>query len=270
MNKDSWEVSYSEGLVKYIDYFRKKYFQYDVFDTVIEGYIKKNIKTNGKKICSLGSGTGRHEVELSKLGYEVIGLERNAEAVKLSREYVEECNANVKIMQCDFLKKDELDRVMEKIGQVDIVVLLLIPISISDYAVAANNMAKWIKPGGVFVSDNFGYEDDIDTSRLVIESDVEVADNPNGDGYAVRMNYYEYRGNLINWDAIYFYHDENNQLRMNRDHDILDVVPEEEGVDPLNLDKNDFERLPNYRVTECEAGLNPPHLYEYLVGWRKK
>ena len=48
-----WEVGYPNGLIKIIDYFRMKYFQYDIFDQVIDKYVKKYCKSNGKVICSL-------------------------------------------------------------------------------------------------------------------------------------------------------------------------------------------------------------------------
>jgi len=83
------------------------------------------------------------------------------------------------------------------------------------------------------------------------------------------MNYYEYQNNIVNWDAVYLYHDEDNKLCMKRDHDILDVVPEESGVDALELDQNIFKILPTYRIVECQDCINPPYLYEYLVGWEK-
>lgn len=270
MKKESWQVGYPNGLIKYIDFFRKKYFQYEVLDVVIDNYIKKHIHTSGKKICSLGSGTGRHEVELAKLGYEVIGLERNEESVNIANQYIEECNVNVRIIKCDFMIKEDVDRVMSEIGPVDIVALLLVPISISDYAKAANNLADWIKPGGVFVTDNFGYTVDVDPKRLMFASNVEVANSPDGDDYAVRMNYYEYKDNIVNWTAIYLYHDDDGKLNMKKDHDVLDVYPEQEGVDPLELDSNIFELLPNHKVTECDESLCPPYLYEYLIGWRKR
>lgn len=269
MSIESWQVTYPKGLVNYIDFFRKKYFQYEVFDYVVDQYIKKYKKTNGKRICSLGSGTGRHEVELEKLGYEVIGLERNEESVQIARDYIKECGSNVKIYQCNFLDKTNVNQIMQKIGMVDIIILLLIPISIEDYAVAANNLEQWLVSGGVFVSDNFGYETKIDTNKLILKSNVEVAESPDGKEYAVRLNYYEYKNNVAKWDAIYLFHDENHRLCMERDHDILEIVPEEGNEDCLNLDKALFETLPNYKITECEEGLNPPFLYEYLIGYRK-
>ncbi|HAU86877.1 MAG TPA: hypothetical protein DCW90_15715 [Lachnospiraceae bacterium] len=264
----NWEVNYPKGLIKYIDFFRKKYFQYDIFDNIVGQYIKEHSQFEPKTICSLGSGTGRHEVELAKLGYRVIGLERNEESVGIAKAYIEEQNSNVEIVKCDFLKKDELDTVMKQIGEVDAVVLLFIPISIESYAKAVKNMSKWLKKGGVFVADNFAYEEGFDDSNLVIESNVEVVDSPDKSGYAVRFNYYEYKDLIVNWDAVYLYYDEDQKLTMKRDHDILDIIPVE-NEDPLKLDKKEFEILENRVVTECNQCIAPPHMFEYLMGRRK-
>lgn len=264
----SWEVNYPNGLIKHIDLFREKLFQYPVYDKVVDEYIKKNKRAEGNKMISLGSGTGHHEEQLSKLGYDVIGFERNEESLNLAKEAATD-NKQLEFLKCDFLNENEVDTIMSKIGKVDIVVLLLIPISANDYAKAANIMHKWINPGGVFITDNFGYVNEIDISRLSQFSDIEVADDRESGKYAVRLNYYEFKNNIVNWDAIYLYN-EDGKLNMARDHDILDVIPEIKGVDPFDLSKDKFELLETYRVDECEDCINPPNLYEYLIGWRIK
>lgn len=267
MSDKSWSVNYPNGIIKYIDMFRRKYFQYPVFDRAVSQYINTNSLITCRRICSLGSGTGRHEVELAKLGYEVIGLERNEESLEIANEYIKENKANVKLYKCDFLKEKELNNVMEKIGMVDAAVLLLIPISIYDYKIAALNMQKWIKKGGLFVVDNFGYKKNIDTKNLKITSNCEVAsDNEN---YAVRINYYEYKDNIVNWDAIYLFYDDFGKLTMKKDHDILDIIPEDEVNEKIKLNIN-YAILNSYKVKECSEYICPPYLYEYLIGWIKK
>lgn len=268
--KIDWEVNYPLGLVRYIDYFRSKYFQYDIFDKTVNNYIKRFCNSDGKKILSLGSGTGRHEVELAKLGYHVIGLERNEESVKISKKYISECNADVDIYTCDFLDKNQVDEVMQGIGTVDVVALLFIPISISSYECAIQNFKKWIKSGGVYVADFFSYNEGFTDSNLKIESNVEVAESCNQTEYVVRMNYYEYLNGICNWDAVYLYYDENGRLCMKKDHDILEIIPERESNSHLNLPESEFEILPNHRVIECNEYIAPPHLYEYLIGRRKR
>lgn len=272
MNKDTdrWEVSYPDGLIKVIDMFRVKYFQYPVFDSVIDKYIKTFSKTKGKRICSLGSGTGHHEVELAQLGYEVIGLERNKESVEISRHYIASCGVNVTVYECDFLKKAELDNVMAKVGAVDVCLLLLIPISIKDYSLAAQNMSKWICPGGLFIADNFDYSESYYSKESNYESNIEVAQSlDDKENYAVRFNYYEYGKRIIKWDAVYLYQ-KNGNVCMKHDQDILDVIPEHESDSCLDLKEEEFEILPNHKIVECEEGLAPPYLYEYIIGRRKK
>ncbi|WP_305139868.1 class I SAM-dependent methyltransferase [Thomasclavelia cocleata] len=267
MKEKSWNVTYPNGVIKYIDMFRKKYFQYPVFDKVVSKYIDSNSIIQCKKICSLGSGTGRHEVELAKLGYEVIGLERNEESLEIANKYIKQNNVNVQLHKCDFLKEDELDNVMAIVGKVDAVVLLLIPISISDYKKAAINMHKWINNGGVFIVDNFGYEDYINPNELKITSNCEVASDD--DSYSLRINYYEYMNNIVNWDAIYLFYDEFGKLVMSRDHDILDIIPETQVNEILNLNTTKYKTLNSYRVNECTKYICPPYLYEYIIGWLK-
>ena len=269
MEKNSWNVVYPEGLIKYIDLFRKKYFQYDKFDKVVSKYISDNSKIKCDVICSLGSGTGHHEVELSKLGYKVIGLERNKESIEIAQKHIDENKANVTLYKCDFLIKEDLDKIMNEIGQVDAVVLLLIPISVQDYKKIIQNMYKWLKTGGMFLVDNFGYAEEIDTNKLITTSDAEVVEDIDGK-HVVRINYYEFKDNIAEWDAIYFYNDEKGQLQMSRDHDVLDIIPEIKGGDPLNLDIGKYRVLPSYRIVECEDCICPPYLYEYLLGWVKK
>ena len=163
-----------------------------------------------------------------------------------------------------------MDKALESYDPFDVVALLYVPISTGDYRKTIANLAKYIVPGGLFVTGLFGYAEEVDPERMLTASDVEVADSATGNDFAVRMNYYEYHRNIIQWDAIYLFHDENGQMQMGRDHDILEVTPEEEGVDPLELDTAVFELLPTYRITECHEGANPPYLYNYLIGWRRK
>lgn len=270
MQQDSWQVRYPEGLVRYIDYFRQKYFQYEVFDEVLHSYVSEHLNTSGNRLCSLGVGTGRHEVELTKMGFEITGIERNRESLAIAREHISNSGVKVNLLECDFLNQDDLKRQLQGYALFDVVALLFVPISIKDRQKTVMNMAKYLAPGGIFVTGLFGYSQNVDTKRLKIVSDVEVADSPDKSDYAVRLNYYEYHNNIVNWDAIYLVHDEDGNLRMVRDHDILTVNPEQDGVDPFDLDPEMFDLLPSYRITETHETINPPLLCNYFIGWRKK
>lgn len=270
MEKRSWQVGYPDGVIRNIDIFREKYFQYEIFDRVVSEYVEKNIQTEGRKVLSLGAGTGRHEVELSKKGYEVIGLERNDESIAVAKKYIEEAGVDVKIVKCDFLNYKELQRVMDDVGIVDIILLLFIPISVYDYCNAIRNITSWLRKGGIFVTDNFGYAEKIDRDKLILKSDVEVASGEENSDFVVRLNYYEYKNDVVNWEAIYLFNNKKNELVMKRDHDILEIVEENEIETVFSVNDNEFEQLDTYKVVECDDSLCPPFLYEYLLGWRKK
>jgi SAM-dependent methyltransferase len=150
----------------------------------------------------------------------------------------------------------------------DVIILLFIPISTYDYNRALENFKKYLKPGGIFITNCFGYRENIDRDRLVLRSDIEFLENPETRQPVVRLNYYEFKKDIVNWDAIYLVPEENGYIKMKRDHDILSVCPEEEIKDPIYVNKGEFEILPNYQITECNDSMTPPALYEYLVGRR--
>ncbi|MDQ0361537.1 class I SAM-dependent methyltransferase [Breznakia pachnodae] len=268
MKKDSWQVNYPAGIIKYIDLFREKYFQYPKFDKILDKYIKKYKKSNGNRVLSLGSGTGRHEVELVKLGYNVTAIEKNKESIEIAKEYARKSNVEINFIEYDFLNNNMANNFMNINEQFDIVLLLLVPISIDDYSVTLDNIKSLIKEGGVFITDVFGYENDVNINESFIESNIEVADDKIGD-FAVRLNYYEYDGYLVKWDAVYLYKDISGKLNMDKDRDYLDVIPDEYLDSPLSYDEKEYEILPKHKLVEVDKCINPPHMVEYFVGWRK-
>lgn len=267
--RDSWEVSYPPGLMKYIDYFRLKYFQYEVYDRVLADYIERHKRTAGRRLLSLGCGTGHHEVELAKLGFDVVGMDRNEESLYIARQNVATAGVEVALLECDFLSPGDLGSQLDSLGSFDVAAMLMIPLSSADHRRAALQCADALRPGGIFVTGFFGYADPIDPDRLVMESGVEVADGPRGTDFAVRLNYHEYHRDVVEWDAVYLFYDEESRLQMARDHDVLEVIEERMGADPLEMPEDVLRVLPSHRIVECQEGHSPPHLYEYLVAWRR-
>lgn len=266
MKENSWQVSYPDGVVEYLDLFRDKYLQYEIFDPLLHQYIQKYKTSKGNRICSLGAGTGRHEIDMVKFGYDVVGLERDQKSVEIANELFVLNRVSVDMQVCDFLKSQEVERVCGSMDKFDAIILLFIPISTYDYHRALENLKKYLKPGGIFITNCFGYREAVDRNKLVLRSDIEVLNNHKADQLIVRLNYYEFEKDIVNWDAIYLVPDEKGILSMKKDHDILSVCPEDEVIDPIFVDEKEFEILPNYKITECNDSMTPPALYEYLVG----
>jgi len=269
MGQEHWEVTYPQGIMRYIEYFRLKNNQVEKYDTALAKYIKTHCRSSGFRICSLGCGTGEREIDLANRGFEVVGIECHEESVAIANQSVVTSKANVDLITCDILEFDEIDKILHNKKLFDAVIMIAVPLSIVDHARVVRHFAKYITTGGMFVTGLWGYTRDIPREGDYA-SYIEVATSPTKDDFAVRLNYYEYTGNIIKWDAVYLYRDLNGHVRMERDDDILEVTPEQDGTDPLDTDEELFEQLPTYRVTECHPKMLPPYVYEYLIGWRKK
>lgn len=271
----TWQITYPKGMVKYIDFFRDELFQYKVYDQAIQRYIKKYSQIEIRNICSLGCGTGRHEIELTKMGYKVIGVERNSESIPVVKSlFMSENIECIPVVEANFFDANDLKKNFQP-SQFDCIALLFVPLSIEDTVKLAGIFEYFLKPGGIFISNQFlGYEEGFIPN--VTLSDNDYAENPFEKHlpyaereYCVRLNTYKYRDNLIDWTAVYLYND-GGQLKMTRDHDIIDVLLKDSYKDRLQPDNPRLELLPLYEVTEIRPEANMPKTTDCIVAWRKK
>lgn len=271
----TWQITYPEGMVKYIDFFRDELFQYAVYDQAIQQYINKYSNIEVQNICSLGCGTGRHEIELTKMGYNVIGVERNSESIPVVKSLFMSKNVNcIPVVEANFFDVDDLKKNF-KPNQFDSILLLFVPLSIADTVKLAGIFEYFLKPGGLFISNQFlGYEEGFIPN--VTLSDNDYAENPfqkhlpyEKREYCVRFNTYKYMDNIIDWTAVYLFND-GGQLKMIRDHDIIDVLLKGSYENRLQSDNPNLELLPFYEVTEIRPEANMPKTEDCIVAWRKK
>ena len=271
-----WEISYPEGMIKYIDFFRDELFQYEIYDQVIKKYIDQYSVFSVKNICSLGCGTGRHEVELKKMGYNIVGVERNSESFSVVEAMFNskgvEC---IQMVEADFFDEDILKKKFTA-QQFDCILLLFVPLSIEDTVQLVDRFEYYLKPGGLFITNQFmGYEDGFVPNVTLNDND--YAENPfhkelpyQEREFCVRLNTYKYTGNIIDWTAVYIFNDDSGQVRIGRDHDIIDVLLRDTYVTRLKPKSNNMELLPLYEVTEIRTDANMPKTTDCIVAWRKK
>ena len=271
---NNWEITYPDGLIKYVDFFRKKNFQYEIYDRVVKDYIDEHSKIPVSEICSLGCGTGRHEVQLAKMGYNVVGIERNQESLPILQTLFSNERINtINVIEADFLDKNVLSRKLNG-RQFDCIVLLFIPLSIEDVKKIVCLFELYLKEGGLLITNQFfGYEDGFKPQCTL--SDCDFANNPFEDEsqnceFCVRLNTYKYRDSIIDWTAVYIFYDNNHCLQMKRDHDIIEVLRHDSYIKTLQLDdSSSMELLPLREVTECTQEMNMPKTSDYIVAWRK-
>lgn len=273
MTDRSWEVHYPEGLMEHIELFRVDYIPYETYDAVLAEYLGTHVASGRLKICSLGCGTGQHEVNLARAGHVVLGLDRSAESIALAERNAGEGIA-VDFCCADILREAGVAKAVGRRGPFDVAIMLGVQLSMADHAHAARVIRQHLRRGGAFVCGLWGYAEDFDYRERHHESCVEIAEGRRGNDFAVRLNTYTYVQEdshfFIDWDAVYLYPGEDGLARMfRRQCDRIEVTPEREGHDPLGLAGTTFERLPSRTLVECGEDMCLPHTYEYLAGWRK-
>lgn len=264
-------------MIKYVDFFRNELFQYEIYDAVVQKYMHTHSKIkNVKFLCALGCGTGRHEVQLTKMGYEITGIERNRESFPVVEAVFHENNMEpIKLVEADFFDFELLKTKLHH-EQFDCITLLFVPLSIDDTLKLVDIFEYFLKPGGLFISNQFmGYDEgfvpnitlgDNDYAENPLQKDLPYIERE----YCVRLNTYKYRGNIIDWTAVYIFTDETGTVRMARDHDIIDVLLKEDYKDRLQPNNKKMELLPIYEVNEISADANMPKTTDCIVAWRKK
>lgn len=276
MADNHWQITYPEGMVKYVDFFRNELFQYKIYDEVLQNYIEKYSNIKVKEMCALGCGTGRHEVELKRMGYDIIGIERNAESFPVIQAIFRENGVDpIKMEEADFFDFELLKKKFNP-EQFDCITLLFVPLSIEDTVKLVQIFEYFLKPGGIFVSNQFvGYEDGFVPNITLCDND--YAENPlhknlpySKREYCVRLNTYKYRENIIDWTAVYIFTDDTGVVRMARDHDTIDVLMKDSYKERLQVKNPLMELLPLYEVNEISNDANMPKTKDCIVAWRKK
>lgn len=273
--KNHWQISYPKGMIKYIDFFRDELFQYKIYDQVVKKYIDQYSKISVKNLCSLGCGTGRHEVELKQMGYNIIGVERNSESFPVVESMFDSRGVErIKMVEADFFDESILKQKFDP-QQFDCILLLFVPLSIEDTVKLVDIFANYLKPGGLFVTNQFlGYEEGFVPNVTLCDND--YAENPfqkdlpyQEREFCVRLNTFKYLDNIIDWTSVYIFNDENGQVRMARDHDIIDVLFKDTYMTRLKPKSENMEILPLYEVSEIRGEANMPKTTDCIVAWRK-
>lgn len=130
-----------DGLTRNVDYAARAAYFGDL--------IKPHIGEHGM-LLDLACGTGSLSVELAKLGYEVIGVDRSAEMLSNAYQKSSEENQNILFLKQDMLKLDLYGDIDAAICALDSLNHLPDEISLER---AISRVALFLRPGGVFAFD---------------------------------------------------------------------------------------------------------------------
>jgi 2-polyprenyl-3-methyl-5-hydroxy-6-metoxy-1,4-benzoquinol methylase len=114
------------------------------------GFIEREIGCNKQaKILDVGCGTGRHDIELARRGYEVTGIDLSEAQLNCAREKAKDVGVSVRFLQRDARKAGFKERF-------DLVIMLceggfsLMATDEENYAILSS-CARALKPGGKLI-----------------------------------------------------------------------------------------------------------------------
>jgi len=138
----------------------------DYYDYIIQpftdtkkeiGFLNKLFKKNNvKKVLDIACGTGRHCIELAKLGYEATGIDISKDMIRVARNKAEKQKLKI-----DFIRKDV--GAITFAGEFDAAICMWGTFYYLPWPVTLKRVSRALKPGGIFVLNGRDW-DNIDKS----------------------------------------------------------------------------------------------------------
>ena len=181
-----------------------------VYDTLTENadypgraaYILKLLEQSGVTgglLLDLACGTGRLGIELSKAGFEVIGVDASEDMLGVAAENAAEAEQSIMLLCQDMKELDLYGTVNAAVCALDSINHLT---KLEDVSAALRRLSLFIEPGGVFVFDvNTLYK-----HRRVLADNTFVYDLD--DVYCVWQNTLEDDGRTVDIDLDFFVYNE--------------------------------------------------------------
>ena len=252
-NDNSWEILYPDDCIRFIEAFRRKYWNHESVCTILDSFFKAN--SNIKTICELGSGGGTNLFALEKFGYNCLGVERNKESVEMSNNRAIESGSNVRFIEASFM--DELNIEVQ-----DAIVSLFVPISIADMKDLGLQAAPYIRKGGYFACMLLAVLPDYEEINHTSKYDMETLE-VDGDR-VIRFNFYVKNGNKISYEGVYIANSSGSP-NMFVDKDIYELVNNERLIDFPDSMYTHVTRLPII----AKSGQAPPMTFELIDIYQK-
>ncbi|MCH9743327.1 MAG: class I SAM-dependent methyltransferase [Gammaproteobacteria bacterium] len=136
-----------------------------VINQVIDLCLKKN---KVKSVLDLSTGTGSQALYLSRLGYDIVGVDINSKMLSIAKSKLKRSDKNIKFIKGDMRTK--------KVGKFDAVITIFNAIghlTRSDFSLSLKNIYANLKPGGIYIFDIFNLNyllKDNNITRLTIDN----------------------------------------------------------------------------------------------------
>lgn len=188
---------YEDILVEYYDDFQSKLFNYAQEVEVINNVLKIY---SAKDVVDLGCGTGRHIINLAKLGYRCVGVDKSINMLTKAKENADNANVNVRFINAD-IRYSALLR--EYYGAFDASICIRNTLSSADdIKLALKTHYDLLREGGIMIFDTLlkeegAYDDEILNMDVVVRNKT----------YVVRLNDFKIQSNKVDCYFVYFIQD---------------------------------------------------------------
>jgi SAM-dependent methyltransferase len=145
---------------QYYDYFNLEK-NYKSESLYIEKLIKK-YSDNTKKILDIGCGTGLHDIELSKLGYDVVGIDISEDMINIAISNAAKAGCKVEFLK-DVNKQFSLDEKFDTV--ISLFHVMSYQTTIEQINKIFSLVEKSLKTGGIFIFD-FWYAPAVDFLKI--------------------------------------------------------------------------------------------------------
>lgn len=210
--KQSWEVTYPDKCVRYVEAFRRHFWDHAGVCGLLHDFFQQG--GGVRTVCELGSGAGTNMLNLAAFGYDCRGYDANSESVEIST-----ARSHAQAGEVDFTLLDFTRSLPDR--QFDAVLSLFVPISLQDMETLAHKASAIVRPGGYFACMLLAQQPEFrdharerkqSTEFLTIE-----------DKHVLRFNFYQKNGHQIDYEGVYVIGDANGST-MAVDRDTYDLI----------------------------------------------
>ena len=195
-----------------------------VINQIIASYFKKY---KVKSVLDLSTGTGSQAFYLSKLGYEIVGVDINSKMLVIAKNKLKKSDKNIKFLKGDMRTK--------KVGKFDAAITIFNAIghlTRSDFDSALKNIHANLKLGGIYVFDIFNLDyllSDNNITQLTIDNQKEIGNKKLRE---IQYSTINEEGVLASYD-IYHEQEPNKPPKISKAYQTLQVYSKEQLVDML-------------------------------------
>lgn len=150
------ERSYT-NIASLVDNLRERYFAYDILTERIATLLSNHIV--GKRLLSLGCGTGNLEIRLAQKGFQIIGVDKDEQSLIYAKQRFIEAEIKASFVHQDFFSS------LADMSECDVVLLMYPTLTFLEIVKLKENITKLLPKNGLFLFNLYFFDVDSDAEE---------------------------------------------------------------------------------------------------------